>query len=97
MTNIFGTEHEAKYTRNTTFPVGDQYEFAFANGYGASVIRNEMSYGNQNGQGLWELAVLEGTSLTYDTPITDDVLGHLTEADVAATLKAIEALPKAGA
>jgi hypothetical protein len=97
MTNIFGTEHEATHTHNTTFPVGDQYKFAFPNGFGASVICNEMSYGNKNGEGLYELAVLKGASLNYDTPITDDVLGHLTKADVAETLKAIEALPKAGA
>jgi hypothetical protein len=72
---------------------GDQWEFSFANGYGASVVRSPMSYGGDAGQ--WELAVL-GTDghLTYDTPITDDVIGWLLESDVAALLAKIEELPK---
>lgn len=99
MTNIFGTEHAAEHIKQTGYPAGDQYKFQFANGYGASVIRNSMSYGGSSG--LWELAVLKKAGdrwpLTYDTPITDDVLGHLSEAEVAETLKAVEALPQAGA
>ena len=46
----------------------------YPNGYGISVINNDFSYGT-------ELAVLKGTAdsyeICYDTPITDDVLGHL--------------------
>lgn len=69
----------------------------FPNGYGASVIRSSYSYGGADG--LYELAVLRGNEsdwrLTYDTPITDDVIGHLSESDVSALLKRIEALPPA--
>lgn len=92
MSNIFGTEHAATHH---SLNGGDQYKFEFANGYGASVIQSGMSYGSD--QGLWELAVLKGDSITYDTPLTDDVLGYLSESDVADTLNAIELLPKAGA
>lgn len=92
MTNIFGTEHEPTHT---AYMGGDQYEFSFENGYGASVIRTSMSYGREEGK--WELAVLKGEAICYTTPITDDVVGWLDEAEVAEKLAAIEALPKAGA
>ncbi len=50
--------------------------------------------------GLWELAVMlcdpqrEGVwKLTYETPITDDVVGHLTEREVCLFLGDIRNLP----
>lgn len=48
----------------------------FANGYSASVIRGQYTYGGRDG--LWEVAVVnpEG-QLDYTTPITSDVIGHL--------------------
>lgn len=92
MSNIFGTDHTATHD---TFANGDQYKFTFANGYGASVIRHDFSYGHEAGK--WELAVLKDDRCTYDTPITDDVIGWLSEADVAEKLHAIAALPQAGA
>lgn len=77
---------------STGYAGGEQYRFKFPNGYGASVIRNQYSYGHE--QGLWELAVLgPDGGLTYDTPITDDVLGRLTEDDVRDHLRAIAELP----
>lgn len=73
---------------------GDQWRFQFTNGFGASVVRHFDSYGNE--QGLWELAVLDANGhLTYDTPVTDDVLGRLTEDDVRSTLTEIATLPQA--
>ena len=49
--------------------------------------------------GLYELAVLKGTpgkdALCYTTPITDDVVGHITPDEVTELLGKIEALPKA--
>ncbi len=67
----------------------------FPNGYGASVVRFHGSYGGD--EGLYELGVLKGRdgdwSLCYDTPITDDVEGHLTPERVTELLAQIEALP----
>ena len=49
----------------------------FENGYGVSVVRHSFSYGGE--AGLYELAVLDvDGEITYDTPVTDDVIGHLT-------------------
>lgn len=71
---------------------GVQHEYKFPNGYGASVVRHDFSFGRESG--LWELAVLgQDGRLTYETPITDDVIGYLSEADVNEHLAAIAALP----
>ena len=69
---------------------GIQKTYEFDNGYGASVIRHQGSYGYA--QGKWELAVLEGGELCYTSPITDDVIGHLSEDEVELILKQIEEL-----
>ena len=69
---------------------GLQRKYQFGNGYGASVINHKGSYGYPN---KWELAVTNSDGgLCYDTPITDDVLGHLSEAQVMSTLEQIKAL-----
>ena len=63
----------------------------FDNGYGASVVCNESSYGGQ--KGLYELGVLDKDGkLTYDTPITSDVVGNLTPEEVTNILIQIQLL-----
>ena len=62
----------------------------FPNGYGASVVRGPFTYGGP--AGLYEIAVLKGKHICYDTPVTSDVLGHLSESDVEEVLRQIEAL-----
>ena len=69
---------------------GIQKVYKFPNGYGASVIRHKGSYGYS--KGLWELAVLEGDELCYDTEITDDVIGHLNDPEVDRLLRRIQQL-----
>lgn len=72
---------------------GTQRVYTFDNGYGASVVRNPYSYGGS--AGLYELAVLDWDgNITYETPITEDVLGWLTPSDVRSTLREIQALPR---
>lgn len=77
-----------------------QHLFSFPNGYGASVVRHFGTYGYEDG--LFELAVLDQViqeedgyhvELTYDTPITDDVLGWLSVEEVLEILGAIKSLP----
>ena len=85
---------------------GVQRLYRFDNGYGASVVRFMLpamsqlrttagSYGAD--AGLWELGVIvwdgDNFQLTYDTPITGDVIGHLTEDEVQETLRQIRDLP----
>ena len=73
---------------------GIQYLAFYPNGYGASIVQHQFSYGGNIG--LWELAVIKGTEeewdICYTTPITNDVLGYLEEAEVDELLIKIEAL-----
>lgn len=79
---------------------GVQKVYRFDNDYGASVVCTPFSYGGA--EGLWELGVIvfggvgeDDYKLTYDTPITDDVLGYLTEEEVREILERIARLPQA--
>jgi hypothetical protein len=63
----------------------------FDNGYGASVVKSPFSYGG--GDNLYELAVLgKDGQITYDTSITNDVIGYLTEEGVEELLINIQKL-----
>jgi hypothetical protein len=70
---------------------GIQYIYKAENGYGASIVRHQWSYGGK--QGLWEVAVLgPDGDICYSTPITSDVVGHLTDKEVNKLLEQIDAL-----
>lgn len=76
-----------------------QYVFEFRNGYGASVVKSQYTYGGS--LNLWELGVLKFNEdgefyLTYDTDITGDVKGYLTDEDVRRLLKEIKELEAHG-
>lgn len=72
------------------------YRTRYNNGFGASIVCHPGSYGFEDG--LYELAVIKWKNdkfhLTYDTPITDDVLGFLEPEDVIKICKKIKALEK---
>ncbi len=82
-------------------PVGDGLHglIFFPNGYGVSVVRFKIngrygSYTNNNNQ--WELAVIFGNEneweLTYNTPITNDVMGYLSSGEVTNIMKQVQEL-----
>ena len=80
------------------FTRGHYERFRFMNGYGASVIRSSVSYGGDSG--LLEIAVIRYRSaasadfeLCYDTPITHDVIGFLSQDDARSILDRIAQLP----
>ena len=76
---------------------GVQKIYRFDNNYGASVVRFQYSYGYE--KGLWELAVIgfpddsDDYRITYETYLTDDVIGYLSDKQVEETLIAIQELP----
>lgn len=70
---------------------GVQAIVKFDNGYGASIVRHMFSYGGPSG--LFEMAVIdENNEITYNTSITNDVIGHLTESQVSEYLVKIKNL-----
>ena len=71
--------------------IGKQCIVQFPNGYGASIVKGEHTYGGKNG--LYEIAIFgKDGEISYSTPITDDVLGYLSEEDVEKTLTDIKNL-----
>jgi hypothetical protein len=85
--------HQPIHTRSLNG--GSQKVYRFPNGYGASLIEGGfIAYGGR------EIGVLrffgEGWDdyhLNYDTPVTSDVLGYLSEDDVPRILDQIASLP----
>tara|TARA_R100000482_G_scaffold20490_1_gene5949 strand:- start:190 stop:606 length:417 start_codon:yes stop_codon:yes gene_type:complete len=90
--------------KTRTLHDGVQHIFRFPNDLGASVVCHSRSYG---GKHFWELAVISfrkplmsrtdeqfesGWYITYDTPITSDVLGWCTPREIASTLRRINRL-----
>jgi hypothetical protein len=73
------------------FMVGKKARMHFDNGYGVSVVSHSYSYGGRDG--LYEVAVLDSEdNLTYETPVTNDVIGYLTEEDVTDVMKQVQEL-----
>jgi len=76
---------------------GSYERIRFRNGYGASIITGGSAYGRGD---TLEIAVIRFLSesnddfeLCYDTPITGDVLGHMSHDQARGILKQIAALP----
>jgi hypothetical protein len=85
------TFKDLKFNEHPNRLGGVQAIIQFENGYGASVVCTPHTYGGD--RGLYELAVL-GTDghLTYDTPITSDVIGYLRDIDVTDVMEKIQQL-----
>jgi hypothetical protein len=62
----------------------------FDNGYEASVVKSEYTYGGKDG--LYELAIFKDGEICYNTPITDDVIGYLTTQEVTDLMEQIQKL-----
>lgn len=88
-------KYEAKKREDTYNDIVglSQWVIGFKNGYEASIITGEFTYTDK--EHPYELAVLKNGELCYDTPITHDVIGHLTADEAGEILAKIEALPKA--
>ena len=73
------------------FMVGKKARMMFDNGFGVSVVSHTFSYGGKDGK--YELAVLDSNGeLTYETPITNDVMGYLESEEVTKIMKDIQNL-----
>lgn len=91
---------DLEFKPHKNYPGGVAAKYFFPNGYGVSVVRftHPSGFGGSYGaeEGLYEAAVLKGVEdnweICYDTAITSDVIGDLTEEQVEVLLHEIENL-----
>ena len=89
-------------TNVTEYHTKRQAVYFFSNGYGISVINiigtNGEHFSYTKNKEQYEIAVLEGVKnksrITYDTIITDDVIGYLEIEGVYKIMEEIEKLKK---
>jgi hypothetical protein len=82
---------EFEMINDAPFMVGKKSRMSFDNGYGVSVVSHTYSYGGK--KGLYEVAVLDSEGdLTYETPVTNDVIGYLSEKGVSDVMKKVQGL-----
>lgn len=80
-------------TLKDSFRTGKVGRMSFDNGYGISVVSHTHSYGGD--KGLYEIGVLgPDDNITYETIITNDVIGYLDENEVSKYMEQIQKLPK---
>ncbi len=73
------------------FMSGVRSRMMFENGFGVSVVSHTYSYGGKDG--LFEVAVLdEDGDLTYNTPVTNDVVGYLNPDEVTEIMEEVQKL-----
>jgi hypothetical protein len=70
---------------------GGRAVVTFPNGFAASIVMGKDFYASPAQP--YEIAVLDRSGISYNTPVTDDVLGHLTENAANQILREVEALP----
>ena len=87
----YKTFKDLEFVPTEEFLSGIRSTCHFDNGYGVSVVRHKFSYGNK--LNLFELAIIDKVGdIVYSTPITDDVLGYLSEDDVSNTMIKVQRL-----
>ena len=80
---------------DTKVPQGVAAKVEFPNGWGASIVKSDISYGGKSG--LFEIAVLDNDGkINSQTDITDDVVGWCDDKDVDRILTAISKLDSDG-
>lgn len=72
---------------------GIQTIYRFNNGYGASIVQHSFSYGTEMAIVRFYGSDMDDFHISYDSGITDDVLGYLSPADIDHYLDLIERLP----
>jgi hypothetical protein len=71
----------------------EQARMDFENGYSISVIFGEGTYCDNDGSN-YEVAILRNGKITYNTPITDNVLSCQTPEQITAIMKEIQTYEK---
>ena len=82
---------EFEKIEDAPFQIGVKCLIMFENGYGVSVVSHTHSYGGKDG--LFEVAVLgKDGDISYDTPVTGDVIGYLKPEEVTEIMEQVQIL-----
>jgi hypothetical protein len=82
---------EFEQIKDSPYQIGVKCKMVFENGYGVSVVCHTHSYGGKTG--MFEIAVIgKDGDLTYDTPITNDVIGYLSREEVTDIMEQVQGL-----
>jgi len=85
------TFKDLEFIPHSTGMGGVMSRIIFDNGFGASIVCTPHTYGGD--KGLYEIAVLDTEGkLTYNTSVTDDVIGYLRPQDVTDVMEKIQQL-----
>jgi hypothetical protein len=85
------TFKDLEFIPHSTGMGGVMSRIVFDNGYGASIVCTPHTYGGD--KGLYEIAVLDTDGkITYETSVTDDVIGYLRPMDVTDVMEKIQQL-----
>ena len=86
LNDLMAITKDAKFTNHSNSRM-QRIRIMFQNGYGASIIKGDGSYGV-------EMAVITDEGPCYDTDITDDVIGNIKDLEeLIGYLERIKALP----
>lgn len=77
-------------SRTKTLDLNYMPRMDFPNGYGVSVVTGEFAFTDEDHP--YELAIFKDGNICYDTHITNDVIGHLTEEGVTEIMKKVQDL-----
>ncbi len=83
---------DLEFKKRNHCPSGTRAVISFDNGYSASVITGNWSYTDE--EHPYEIAVMAKGAICYSTPITEDVVGYLTENAANEILEQISELPQ---
>ena len=85
------TFKDLEFIPHSTGMGGVMSRIIFDNGFGASIVCTPHTYGGD--KGLYEIAVLDTEGkITYNTSVTDDVIGYLRPQDVTDVMEKIQQL-----
>ena len=86
----YKTFNDLEFKAHEAIGFGLHARIDFSNGYGVSVVTGEYAFTDDAHP--YELAVFKDGNICYDTPITNDVIGYLTEDDVTEIMKKVQDL-----
>lgn len=88
--NINGFQ-DLKFRQHPNDISGTIAQCEFENGYGLSIVNGDYAYCTE---GTYEVAILHNGEITYNTPLTDDVLIDVSPSEINTLIKVVKSFNK---